>query len=186
MEKRFISGKAGVVMLLAILGACPGAWADPTTPAASDRWLRIRIDDPLARHAVRGALDGAASWLAEGRCETLLSEFRSIEGRPLVEKLEALGMSCGIYLGKILFVDGSSLLRCARGQTLAVTAPGSRVVYICSIQFGAAWLRSPPLAKAIVIHEALHTLGLGENPPSSSFITQRVMKVCEPRRARDR
>ena len=185
MEKRFTSGKAGVVMLLAILGTCPSASADPATPA-SDRWLRIRIAHPLARHAVRGALDGATSWLADGRCETLLSEFRTIEGRPLVEKLEALGMTCETYLGKILFEDGSSLSRCAQGQTLAVTVPSSRVVYICSIQFAEAWLRSPTLAKAIVIHEALHTLGLGEDPPSSSFITQRVMKVCEPRRARDR
>ena len=149
---------------------------------ATDRWLRIKMAYPLARHAVRGALDGATSWLADGRCETLLSEFRTVEGRPLLERLEAMGMSCEIYLGTILFVDGSSLGRCVGGQTLAFTTPGSRVVYICASQFADAWLTRPALAKAIIIHEALHTLGLGENPPSSHFITQRVMEVCKPQR----
>jgi hypothetical protein len=33
-------------------------------------------------------------------------------------------------------------------------------------------------AQAIVIHEALHTLGLGENPPSSAEITARVLASC--------
>jgi hypothetical protein len=36
----------------------------------------------------------------------------------------------------------------------------------------------PPLAEAIIIHEALHTLGLREDPPSSREITRRVVKRC--------
>ena len=171
------------VALLFLASPLPSASANPATPVAKDRWLRIKIADPLARHAVRGALDGATSWLADGRCETLLSEFRTDEGRPLVERLEATGVNCEIYLGTILFEDGSSVGRCVGGQTLAFTTPGSRVVYICASQFAHAWITRPALAKAIIIHEALHTLGLGENPPSSDFITQRVMVVCKPQRA---
>jgi len=30
----------------------------------------------------------------------------------------------------------------------------------------------------LVIHEVLHTLGLGENPPSSATITIRVQNRC--------
>jgi hypothetical protein len=34
------------------------------------------------------------------------------------------------------------------------------------------------LAEAMVIHEMLHTLGLGENPPSTFEITERVRQRC--------
>jgi hypothetical protein len=37
-------------------------------------------------------------------------------------------------------------------------------------------------AEAIVIHEWLHSLGLGENPPSSDYITTRVRARCGERR----
>jgi len=36
----------------------------------------------------------------------------------------------------------------------------------------------PPVLNWI-IHEMLHTLGLGENPPSSREITQRVNERCQ-------
>jgi hypothetical protein len=32
--------------------------------------------------------------------------------------------------------------------------------------------------RAVIIHEMLHSLGLGENPPSSKEITLRVMQRC--------
>ena len=32
--------------------------------------------------------------------------------------------------------------------------------------------------EVILIHETLHTLGLGENPPSSREITSRVLARC--------
>jgi hypothetical protein len=34
------------------------------------------------------------------------------------------------------------------------------------------------MAEAVIIHEMLHTLGLGENPPSSTEITFRVLNRC--------
>lgn len=40
--------------------------------------------------------------------------------------------------------------------------------------------RSPQRAELVVLHEALHTLGLGENPPGSLEITQRVGDRCAP------
>jgi hypothetical protein len=39
-------------------------------------------------------------------------------------------------------------------------------------------LRDPGLSASLIIHESLHTLGLGENPPSSSEITQHVERRC--------
>ena len=38
--------------------------------------------------------------------------------------------------------------------------------------------QNPSLAEAMVIHEMLHTLGLGENPPSSLEINERVRARC--------
>jgi len=38
--------------------------------------------------------------------------------------------------------------------------------------------RDPILADAALIHESLHSLGLGENPPSSLEITSRVISRC--------
>jgi hypothetical protein len=34
------------------------------------------------------------------------------------------------------------------------------------------------LAEAMVIHEMLHTLGLGENPPTPFEITERIRARC--------
>jgi len=36
----------------------------------------------------------------------------------------------------------------------------------------------PGVAESLVIHEVLHTLGLGENPPASVEITRRVEARC--------
>jgi len=36
----------------------------------------------------------------------------------------------------------------------------------------------PFYAEAVIIHETLHSLGLGENPPTSDEITWRVFSRC--------
>jgi len=36
-------------------------------------------------------------------------------------------------------------------------------------------------AEAALIHEALHSPGLGENPPSSDYISERVLARCGQR-----
>jgi len=36
----------------------------------------------------------------------------------------------------------------------------------------------PGFATNVVIHEMLHALGLGENPPTSEEITRQVVKRC--------
>jgi hypothetical protein len=56
--------------------------------------------------------------------------------------------------------------------------PGSRVVQVCGRRFGAVARRNPRLAEASVIHEMLHSLGLGENPPDPQVITGRVLDLC--------
>jgi hypothetical protein len=53
-------------------------------------------------------------------------------------------------------------------------------VHLCARQFELTQRRNPLLASRMVIHEMLHTLGLGENPPSTHEITSRIARRCRP------
>jgi hypothetical protein len=129
--------------------------------------------------AVRRTLAGADRLLGEPGCQQVLSDFRDASARTLQEVLEGNEVSARAYLRWIVFSDGRGLKACGNG-TLAITEPGSRVVFICPAAFTAAASAHPEEAEAALIHEMLHTLGLGENPPRSSDITARVRARCGP------
>jgi hypothetical protein len=78
----------------------------------------------------------------------------------------------------VLFLDGAQFATCKRHGVLAFTAQGSRVVYLCGRDFERAWRKDAREAQATIIHELLHSLGLGENPPSPRKITDRVQRLC--------
>lgn len=50
---------------------------------------------------------------------------------------------------------------------------------MCGAQIAAAAGRNLGLVEAVLIHEELQSLGLGENPPTSQEITTRVMAACQ-------
>ncbi len=77
----------------------------------------------------------------------------------------------------VYFMDGSRETRCTTGA-FAFTAPGSRVVRLCVEEVKRTWQQDHIHTIANFIHEMLHTLGLGENPPASEEITRRVIAVC--------
>jgi hypothetical protein len=134
--------------------------------------------------AVRRAIEGASLRLEEPECQHLLSDFSDGAGRPLQAALDELGETPTNYLRDLLFFyDGASQRRCASGDALGTTQPGSRVIFVCPVQFFEADRRDAFLTEALIIHETLHSLGLGENPPASSEITRRVMQRCSARRA---
>jgi len=128
--------------------------------------------------ALHWAVVGAHRRLEQPACRGLFAEFSDASGRTLQENLDALGETGGTYLARILFADGSDRRRCKGDDAYAFTSPGRRVVYVCGRAFKNLADRNPVMAQAIVIHEALHTLGLGENPPRSSEITARVLARC--------
>jgi hypothetical protein len=133
---------------------------------------------PVHAAAVERALTGAARRLEDPDCRRIFSEFRDTSGARLQDRLDALGVSGPDYLSLVHFADGAGRRSCHRGDVMAVTAPGSRVVYVCGRLFGAVEARSSARAQIVVLHEALHTLGLGENPPDSLEITRRVGERC--------
>jgi hypothetical protein len=140
----------------------------------------VRIRHGSTANAVRRSVEGARRRLVEPRCRKVVSDFEDLAGRPLQASLQKLGREADAYLGGLFFYDGSSLAQCANRSTLAVTMPGSRVIYICSEQFRRKYRRTPLHTEITIIHEMLHSLGLGEDPPTPSQITSQVMSRCRP------
>jgi len=142
---------------------------------------------PLAAYdsaAVERAKAGAARRLQDPACLKVLTDFRDREGRTLAENLQAWGVSAAEYVQIVPFRDGASVPLCQRQTVRLATTPGSPPVYVCPAAaglgspFAQIQARNPSLAEAMVIHEILHTLGLGENPPTTFEITERVRARC--------
>ena len=127
--------------------------------------------------AVERARDGAARRLQEPECQKVLDDFKDGQGLPLRQSLEKWGVSAAEYVQMIAFVRGARHPLCLKGDVALVSTPGFPRVYVCS-RFAVTHWSEPELAEAMVIHEMLHTLGLGENPPSSLEITKRVRRRC--------
>jgi len=140
--------------------------------------FRVRLGDDETARAARLALAGASALLAEEKCRALFQEFSDAGGRPLAERLTALGETPSGYLRLILWTDGSSLRVCREHGASAATSPGSRVVHVCPREFRELQRRDPVRAQLSILHETLHTLGLGENPPTPAAITAAVRARC--------
>ena len=138
----------------------------------------IGAEGTLLERAVTDSALEAESKLARSSCQLVLSDFRSGDGRRLTEVLDGLGQDVQTYFRGLVFYDGHGRSICANRDILAATLPGSRAVFVCSAQFVEKAHRDPGLAAVLLIHEELHALGLGENPPSSREITQKVIQRC--------
>jgi hypothetical protein len=117
---------------------------------------------------------GARQRLSDARCEAVLADFTDVAGRRLDRVLQASGRSPQAQLDRLAFESGVGRYGCSSGQ-LAFTRIGSTDVSICVRPFT---LLPPPQREAVLIHEMLHSLGLGENPPESAEVTARVLKRC--------
>ncbi len=151
--------------------------AGPAQVSPSDG---IRIPGSRNAQAARKAIQGAMRRLADPQCRRVLADFTDASGRRLDRVLEESGQTAESQLALLFFYDGSVHRRCRDSDTLAFTTPGSRVVFICGWQFTQEQRGDPLGTEAIVIHEMLHSLGLGENPPSAYQITSRVLRHCAP------
>ena len=147
-------------------------------PATSEDWPNIHVEDAYTRDAATRALEGASRRLARPKCQTLFLEFKNERNLPLTAKLRELDTDPEGYLRMVLFLDGAQSATCGRHGVLAFTAQGSRVVYLCGRDFERASRKDGADVQAVVIHEMLHSLGLGENPPSPRAITDRIQQLC--------
>jgi hypothetical protein len=166
--------------LLLAATAVTAAEPDPAPVLRAQVAANVRISDPARAELVRKAVLAAFDSLASGKCQAIFSDFRDASGQTLQEKLDALGETGQSYLRLVFFYDGSDQRVCrstAAQKVSAVTATGSRAVFVCGSSFEGG--RPKPFhAEAVIIHETLHSLGLGENPPTSDEITWRVFSRC--------
>jgi hypothetical protein len=139
----------------------------------------VRLVHNVEKATVARALGAAAQKLTRPECQALLDEFEDTSGRPLRAVLEASGRQAPEYLEWVFFYDAPPRL-CAT-SVLAATTPGSRAVFVCGARFARQMRTDPRHAEGTLIHEILHSLGLGENPPSPDYISQRVRARCEQR-----
>jgi hypothetical protein len=133
---------------------------------------------------VRLAIGGAMDRLQDPACLQIMTDFTDDLGNLLSANLQTLQQSASERLADLLFIDANDESACLDPATGAYTTPGSRVIFVCGARFATS---SSPLAGAageiLIIHELLHSLGLGERPstsdaPTSAQITRRVWTRC--------
>ncbi len=140
--------------------------------------FHVRMSRSRDAFVVTQAVRGARRRLGAPRCQAVFSDFSEPSGRRLQELLDEQGLTGQSFLGLLMFYDGAQVPQCRKPGVLAFTAPGSHVVYICTAWFRETFELNPGRTEAVIIHESLHSLGLGENPPSSREITDRVVERC--------
>jgi hypothetical protein len=140
------------------------AGTPPARPLVEDkvpelRWARARARERLGR----------------AECQAVLADFDSVNGGRLDLVLRSTGRTAQEQLDLLVLESGLGRPLCDHGGLLAFTQVRSTVVSVCLRRF--TLLRRPE-QDAVLIHEMLHSLGLGENPPESRTITAQVLKRC--------
>lgn len=168
---------------VAWVGAFCGVWyvsvaGQEGRPGFAAGAPHVYIRDSLPRFVVERAVRGAAARLRRQDCLRILDDFPELEGR-LSASLRSSTVPADEYLiTRLWFVDGSDERDCRKASApAAFTAAGHKVIRICTAPFGRL-RQDSTAAEMLIIHEFLHTLGLGEDPPSSREITRRVTKRC--------
>lgn len=131
------------------------------------------------RYVVERAIDGAKRRLNHPKCQQVFTDFQDGNGNRLLANLIATQRSPAEYLDEMWFVDGTDTRICQRGDPIAAyTSPGTRVVFVCWARVRHPDLLAASDAELVIIHELLHSLGLGENPPTSNQISSQVLRRC--------
>ncbi len=172
-----VSGGQALCAGLIGLSTCSSPMS--TAHAEDEPLLRSNLEREGERKALGRALAGAVRRLERPGCQRIFTDFADDSGRSLQEGLDAVGRDGAAFLREwVFFADGREQPRCKERDVLAVSQPGSRAVWICGRRFQWEQWRDPGYAEAVLIHETLHVLGLGENPPSSSTISRQVLARC--------
>ena len=149
------------------------------TDALAGGRARCSLRNITTQMYMERAIEGAMRRLETPGCQQLLGEFADPSGVALRERLDRTNLTALEFMATLHFLDGSDMAQCrSRTDLAAFTAPGNRVIFVCGTQFAASFADKPKAAEILIIHEVLHAVGLGENPPSSAEITARVTRRC--------
>jgi hypothetical protein len=171
VRRSLAAGVSGLVVLV-VLAPVPCRAGSQEADAS-----RVQMHHPADAGLIAMALNGAYRKLARPACQQLLDDFHDAEGHTLREKLAPLGLTPDEYLSRLTYRDGRDLgsARCRKGGAAAVTHIGDQNVFVCVAPFAE---QRPGIRENTLIHEMLHSLGLGENPPSSGEINGLVRRRC--------
>lgn len=162
---RFAS--TAIVALVALVASAIASGQERPRP------LPLRVQGAVER-SVALALEK----LEDARCQGIYGDFEDDEGRTLRENLDLLGLTATQHLRRLRWVDGTGHPLCQDPTIFFVARVDDPYVRVCPRQFSAFATRQPTKAAGIVVHEQLHTLGLGEDPPSSEAISRQVFYRC--------
>ena len=165
----------------AFLSMCESRFpkAEDFADGYASREAKVPIRPRGVNAFVRMAVLEAHRRLGGENCQEVFGDFQDSSGRPLQERLDSIGQTGQSYLGWLWFWNGEQSGACDRSEVLAFTTPGSQVVSFCGERFTRAIGRRGLGSLAVtIIHEELHSLGLGEDPPTSLEITRRVEARC--------
>jgi len=162
---------AGLVLALSF------PFVAPSTVHAAPRPRLTAVGlTPAERQALQWSVGIAAQQLRRSECLKAFAEFQLDDGSTPLGKLEAIGLTAEEHLATLEWESGATSGRCAPGALLATVRNGRRVS-VCP-GFAKVVASQPSFGATLIIHEQLHALGLGENPPTSTYITTRVYHRC--------
>lgn len=156
-------------------------------PASGARPLRAGAEPPLASFAARVVPPGplahalgparalAAERLGTEACRSIFRELPDFTGRPAARRLADGERSPSSHFARLRFEEGRDGL-CARDSVAAWSSPGDLRVRVCPRAFAAVAAQDRGEAAAILIHEALHTLGVAEDAagrPLTAYVRAR-------------
>jgi hypothetical protein len=120
----------------------------------------------------QAAIGASMAFLLIGVADARCTASDAIPGRPLSRSAQGVSFHVRVRQSRDAFLVSQAI----RGAHRRLSDPGCQNV--CTAWFREAFVTNPSKVEAVTIHEALHTLGLGENPPSSREITARVVERC--------
>jgi len=170
-----MTGTLGIASLVVGIAAVPAPTREGPLPRGR-KALLVNLS-PFAQGTVRRALDLALAALASPDCPRVYSDFHLEGGDTPQDRLDRLGMGPDEFLETLVFLDGSREPVCRMGRAALITQPGNRAIWVCPL-FARLQIRSPRLSASLIIHESLHSLGLGEDPPRGREITRAVERRC--------
>jgi hypothetical protein len=130
------------------------------------------------RTYVLRAVAGATARLARPPCQEIFGDFSDGSGQRLSARFAASGKTAAEAFAVLRVFEDRDAKQCFGGTRLAFTEVGSQLIRVCGPQFKDQFLRDRRVTELIMIHELLHTFGLGENPPSSEQISAQVAVRC--------
>jgi hypothetical protein len=163
-----------VAVAVLLVSGTKASSAGPESPLAS--FAARTVPRGALSHAVDPARSLAAERLGTDACRGIFEELPDFTGRPAARRLEAGERSPSAHFARLRFLE-STEGPCREDAAAAWSVAGDPRVRVCPRTFGAVAARDRREAAAILIHEALHTLGVGEDAAKEPLTTY-VRRHC--------